>query len=91
MLNEILRKIRQEIIGINLREYYAYKEEFKHIAATMMKRKKTNSEMMNDIKNYVVYSLPSIQPEDIDYIDQIKYEQFPRELITKIPLKVVIR
>ena len=91
MINEILRKIRLGVNGIDLREYHAYKEEFKQITATMVKQKKTNSEMMNDIKNYVVYSLPSIQPEDIDYIDQIKFEQFPRELITKTPLKIVIR
>lgn len=87
---DILRKIRQEIFGISSKDFCAYREEFKLIASAAVAKKNTNSEIMNAIKNDILYALPSIQPEDIDYIEKIAYEQFRRAMITKIPLKVVI-
>lgn len=87
---EIIQKIRQEIDGISSNEFYAYREKFKKYAAAVMKQEKSNAEIMNAIKNHILYAIPKIQLEDLHYIEQVKYDSFPREMITKIPLKVVI-
>lgn len=87
---EIIQKVRQEIDGISLNEFYAYREKFKNYAATVMKQEESNVEIMNAIKNHILYAIPNIQLEDLQYIEQVKYEMFPREMITKAPLKVVI-
>lgn len=89
-LAEIIRKVRQEIDGISANEFYAYREKFKYYAAAVIVREKSNAEIMNAIKNDILYAIPNIQLEDLQYIEQVKYEMFPREMITKSSLKVVI-
>ena len=54
-----------------------------------MNQNETNFELLNKVKNCIVYSTPQINLEDINSINLAEFGSFPKEWITSMPLKVV--
>lgn len=87
---DVIKNIRLAINRISLDDFLRYKDEFKQYSNIWMSPNESNTEIMNGIKNFILYGTPKIQREDLTYIDQINYSMFPRDFITKSPLKVII-
>ena len=54
-----------------------------------MPQNESNFEVLNKIKNSIVYSTPQINHEDINSTYFAEFGSFPKEWITSMPLKVV--
>lgn len=82
--------IRTEIKNISINEYKSYLKEFMDNVSTVLRQKESNSDVMNSIKNKVLYSKPQITLEDVKCIETSELDMCLKERITSMPLKVVI-
>lgn len=90
-LRNILTQIRQAISSISSEKFLKYKKNFKQLMLTVMKQEESNSEILNAMKNEILYHIPRIQLEDLKVIDSVSFESFPREQIAGMPLKIIVR
>lgn len=91
-VKDIIRMIRTEISGISMEEFQLYKKEFINHCSRIMSRNESNFEIMNAIKNSIIYSMPQIYPQDIkNCINLVELGIFPKEWITSMPLKIVVK
>lgn len=90
VVKDIGKIIRTAIISITPSEYQAYRNEFVDYISMVMNQHESNTEVMNAVKNTIIYSLPQVTLEDVTSIYQVSLEAFHQESITSMPLKVVI-
>ncbi len=87
---DIGRMIRSAINSITSSEFLSYRKEFADYISMAMNQHESNSEVMNAVKNTIIYSLPRITLEDVNCDCQAKLEAFPQKHFTSMPLKVVV-
>lgn len=87
---DMIGKIRAAVNSISEKEIEQYFNEFKDYLLKIMNRAEYNSEVMNSIKNLILYSIPQITLEDMKGFEYTQLGEFPKERITSIPLKVVV-
>ena len=78
------------INSIDENEVKRYFSEFKTHLMKIMDRAEYNSEVMNSIKNMILYSMPQVTLEDVKEFEYAQLDEFPKERITSAPLKIVI-
>lgn len=91
VITDVIGMIRNEISSISLEEFRMYREEFILNCSQIVNWNKSNSEIINAVKNSIIYSIPQIAAEDINRIDRAELDIFPKEWIALRPLKVVIK
>ena len=89
-VQDIIMMIRTSICSINQKEYQLYVADFKKMIMQVMTRRELNTEIINSVKNSIIYCLPKINIEDMDLIDLLDYSSFPKEWIADNSIKVVI-
>lgn len=82
--------IRTEIKNISANEYKSYLKEFMDNISIVLRQKESNSDVMNSIKNKILYSKPQITLEDVTCIESSELDVCLKERIISMPLKVVI-
>ena len=87
---DMIGKIRAAVNSTSEKEIEQYFNEFKDYLLKIMNRAEYNSEVMNSIKNQILYSIPQITLEDMKGFEYTQLGEFPKERITSIPLKVVV-
>lgn len=90
-LGDILTQVRKAISSITPEKFLAYKTNFKQLMLTVMEQEESNSEILNAMKNEILYNIPRIQTEDLRIIDSVSFKSFPREQIAGLPLIIVAR
>lgn len=88
-VKDIISRIRTAISNISSEELHLYAKEFIDYASFVMPQNESNFEVLNKIKNSIVYSTPQINHEDINSTNFAEFGSFPKEWITSMPLKVV--
>lgn len=89
-VEDIGSMLRTAIISITSSEYQAYRNEFLDYISMVMNQHESNSEVMNAVKNTIIYSLPQVTLEDVSCVNQVRLEAFQQERIISMPLKVVV-
>ncbi len=89
-VKNMIAKIRTVINSIDENEVKRYFSEFKTHLMKIMDRAEYNSEVMNSIKNMILYSMPQVTLEDVKEFEYAQLDEFPKERITSAPLKIVI-
>lgn len=89
-VKDMIGRIRTAVNSICKKEMEKYFNDFKNYLLKLMSRVENNSEVMNSIKNLILYSIPQITLEDVKEIEYAQLGEFPKEKITSVPLKVVI-
>lgn len=88
-VKDIGRMLRTAINSITESEYQSYRNKFVDYISMVMSQHESNSDVMNEIKNSIIYSLPRITLADVIGISQTEIEVFPKEWITSKQIKVV--
>ena len=88
---EILELIRHAIGNISLTEFTKYKAEFELLKPELIKSKETNFDIINKMKNWILYHIPQIEIKDWEMIKFITYESFRGTWIADAPLRIVIK
>ena len=88
-VEKIVNIILAEINNIDNEDYKVYKAEFINMLIELHPDKKSAHQIMNDIKNKIVYAYPSIECEDFSLVDKIDYISFLSCLQITGPIKVV--
>lgn len=88
-IKDIISRIRTAISNITSEEFHLYAKEFIDYASSVITQNESNFEVLNKVKNSIVYSTPQINLEDINSINLAEFDSFPKEWITSMPLKVV--
>lgn len=87
---DIIRMIRKEISSISVEEIQLYGIEFMDQSYRILSRRESNYEVMNAVKNSIIYSIPQISFEDLRDVNISEYLKLPYKWIEYIPLKVVV-
>lgn len=88
---EILELIRHAIGNISLTEFTKYKAEFELLKPDLIKSEETNFDIINKMKNWILYHTPQIEIKDWEMIKFITYESFRGTWIADAPLRIVIK
>ena len=90
-VTDSLNKIRQTIRNISVAEFEEYKAEYKMRMLDFLTLDESNFEVINKMKNYLLYGIPKVERGDLKITDHISYNIFPIDRLTKAPLRVIIK
>lgn len=90
-VTDSLNKIRQTIRNISVAEFEEYKAEYKMRMLDFLTLDESNFEVINKMKNYLLYGIPKVERGDLKITDHISYNIFPIDWLTKAPLRVIIK
>ena len=83
--------VRQIIMEIDEVDFIQCRESFAEMASLIMRQNESNFEIINTLKNQILYNSPKIQKTDLSIIQHIDYNSFRKEKIARMPIKVVIK
>lgn len=89
-VEDMVSKIRAAVNSLSKIEIEHFFYEFKDCVLRIMCRTEYNSEVINSIKNGILYEIPHITLKDVEDFDLTQVGEFPKERITLSPLKVII-
>lgn len=88
--NNLLEKLRAAINSITATEYQLYRNEFMDYISMVMSQPEANSDIINAIKNTIIYSVPRVTLADVKCVNHDDIGVFPKEWITSRSIKAVV-
>lgn len=90
-LENTLNGVRLAIDKISFRGVDLYKDKFMPLITNILAEEKSNFDVINATKNWILYKTPIIQKEDIGYIKSLDFKYLTAKPIARMPLKIIIR
>lgn len=87
----ILKSFHSTLDQISSINFELYKDSFLEWATSIIDRNTSNCDVINAIKNWILYRTPSVEIEDVDYIKSLGHNPLIKGKRVDVPLKIVIR